>query len=89
MWPALPLHRLLGLIRVSNPLIVVFAQSSIDLNSRPDLSGNTRVAAEGTVPACSCLFSSSQCPRQPWESEPKLKGFQLVKPAFCGAVPES
>lgn len=50
------------LIRAGNPLIAVFTQPSIDLNSRPDLSVNTQEAAEGTVPACFYLFNGSQCP---------------------------
>lgn len=61
-WPALPWHPASGLIRAGNPLIVVFTQPSINLNSRPDLSVNTQVAAEGTVPACFYLFNGSQCP---------------------------
>lgn len=56
------MHPASGLIRAGNPLIVVFTQPSIDLNSRPDLSVNTQVAAEGTVPACFYLFNGSQCP---------------------------
>lgn len=38
------------------------------------------------MPASSCLFNGSQCPRQPRKSELKLKGFQWVKPGLCDAM---